>query len=282
MSEAVTAGAEGTALFTTRGGTELLERHWSVASPKACVVIVHGYGEHSARYGHVACRFNLEGFSVYAYDQRGHGESPGKMGSVASIDLLADDLDEFVKEVRGRAGDVPIFVFGHSMGGLVMALFSIKHSPDLRGLLFSSAAIKAADISPALRIVAALLARILPNFPVHELDTSGLSRVPELVDRYNNDPLVYHGKMGAMTGQAFMKAIDFVGLHLGEITLPLIALHGAKDRLVPYAASELLYERAGSKDKSIKLYQDAYHEVFNDLGSEKFMNDAVDWIKAHL
>lgn len=282
MSEAVTAGASGTAVFTTRDGTELLERHWTVASPKACVVIVHGYGEHSARYGHVAGRFNDEGFSVYAYDQRGHGESPGKMGTVESIDLLADDLDEFLKEVRGRAADVPIFLFGHSMGGLVLAVFTIKHSPDVRGLLFSSAGIKAADVSRALRIISALLARILPEFPVNELDISGISRAPEVVARYNNDPLVYHGKIGARTGRALMKAIDFVGLHLGEIALPFIALHGRKDRLVPYAASELLYQRAGSKDKSIKLYQDAYHEVFNDLGSEEFMNDTVDWIKAHL
>ncbi len=282
MSEAVTAAAEGTAFFTTRDGTELLERHWTIASPKAWLLIVHGYGEHSARYGHLAGHFNVEGFSVYTYDQRGHGESPGKMGSVVSIDLLADDLNEFVKEVRGRAGDVPIFVFGHSMGGLVMAVFAIKHSPDVRGLLFSSAGIDAADVSLASRIMAALLARILPDFPVHELDPSALSRVPEVVERYCSDPLVYHGKIGAMTGRTLMKAIDFVGLHMGEITLPLIALHGTKDRHVPYAASELLYERAGSKDKSIKLYQGAYHEVFNDLGSEKFMDDAVDWIKAHL
>ncbi len=282
MSEAATVGAEGTAGFTTGEGTELLERHWTVASPKACVVIVHGYGEHSARYGHVAGRLNDEAVSVYAYDQRGHGESPGKMGAVASIDLLADDLDAFLKEVRGRAGDVPVFVFGHSMGGLVMAVLAIKHSPDVRGLLFSSAALNAEGVSPVSRIMAGLLARFLPDFPVHELDASALSRLPEAVKRYNTDPLVYHGKVGAMTGRALMEAVDFVGLHMGEITLPLIALHGTKDRLVPHAASELLYERAGSKDKSIKLYRDAYHEVFNDLGSETFLNDVVDWIKAHL
>ncbi len=271
-----------TATFTTRDGTELLERAWTVASPKACVVIVHGYGEHCGRYGHVSQRFNEENFSVYSYDQRGHGESPGKMGTVGDFDLLSDDLDDFLKEVRRLVGGVPIFLFGHSMGGLVLALFTIKHSPDVRGLLFSSASVKAANVSFLLRIVATILARVAPDQPVRELDVTGLSRVPEVVDRYNADPLVYHGKIGALTGLAMMKAIDFVGLRFGEITLPLIALHGTEDRLVPHAASEALYAQAGSKDKSLKLYEGAYHEVFNDLGSDQFMDDAVDWIKSHL
>ena len=282
VTQAATTNTGRTATFTTRDGTGLLERTWTVASPKACVVVVHGYGEHCGRYGHVAERFNEEGFSVYSYDQRGHGKSPGKMGTVADFDLLSDDLDDFLREVRRLAGDVPIFLFGHSMGGLVLAVFAIKHSPDVRGLLFSSAGVKAADVSPALRIIATVLARIMPDQPVRELDISGLSRVPEVVDRYNKDPLVYHGKIGARTGRAMMKAIDFVGLHLGEITLPFIAMHGTKDRLVPYSASELLYAQAGSKDKSLKLYEGAYHEVFNDLGSNQFMDDAVNWMKAHL
>ncbi len=282
MTQSATTNAGRTATFTTRDGTELLERAWTVASPKACVLIVHGYGEHCGRYGHVAERFNEEGISVYSYDQRGHGESPGKMGTVADFDRLGDDLEDFLGEVRRLAGGVPIFLFGHSMGGLVLALFTIKRSPDVQGLLFSSAGVKAADVSPLLRVIAKVLARVAPDAPVRELDISGLSRVPEVVDRYNEDPLVYHGKIGALTGRAMMKAIDFVGLHLGEITLPFIAMHGTKDRLVSHSASELLYAQAASKDKSLKLYEGAYHEVFNDLGSDRFMDDAVDWMKAHL
>ncbi len=282
MTPAESIDTGRTATFTTRDGTELLERAWTVASPKACVIIIHGYGEHCGRYGHVAQRFNEENFSVYSYDQRGHGESPGKRGTVGDFGPLRDDLDDFLKEVRRLVGSVPIFLFGHSMGGLVLALFTIKYSPDVRGLLFSSAGVKAANVSFVLRFIATVLARIAPDQPVLELDITGLSRVPEVVDRYNADPLVYHGKIGALTGRALMKAIDFVGLHFEEITLPLIALHGTEDRLVSHSASELLYEKAGSKDKSLKLYEGAYHEVFNDLGSDEFMDDSVDWIKSHL
>lgn len=282
MTETATIGAVKTGVFSPRDGVELFERSWTLASPKACVLIVHGFGEHCTRYAHVAERFNEESFSVYTYDQRGHGESPGKRGTVASIDLLSDDLSDFLEGLRGRVADTPVFIFGHSMGGLVLAVFAIRHAPDVRGLLFSSAALKSADVSPLLRVTASILARFLPDLPVRELDVSGLSRIPEVVERYKSDPLVYHGKIGALTGRSMMNAIDFVGGHFEDITLPFIAQHGTNDRLVSHAASELLFERAGSKDKFLKLYEGAYHEVFNDLGSEKFLNDSVDWIKAHL
>jgi len=282
MNELATIGAVATGIFCPRDGVELFERSWSVPSPKACVLIVHGYGEHCTRYGHVAERFNEEGFSVFAYDQRSHGESPGKKGTVSSIELLSDDLAEFLENVRGRVGDTPVFIFGHSMGGLVLALFAIRHTPEIRGLLFSSAALESAKISRILRLASSILARFLPEFPVRELDVTGLSRIPEVVNRYTSDPLVYHGKIGARTGRAMMKAIDFVGEHFEDIVLPFIAQHGTGDRIVPPAASELLFERAASKDKFLKLYDGAYHEVFNDLGSETFLNDSMDWIKARL
>lgn len=283
MAETSTQSHHETSTFTVRDGTELFSQEWTVASPKAVVILVHGFGEHSTRYTHVAEHFNVQGFSVYTYDQRSHGNSPGKKGDIPSFDPMASDLEEFLGDIRTRVGDTPIFLFGHSMGGLVLALFVIKYAPDVRGLIFSSAGVKADDNTSALmRKVAGLLARFLPDVPVHELDIDGLSRIPEVVQRYKDDPLVYHGKIGARSGNSFMKAIDHVTEHMAEIALPLLALHGTKDRLVSSAASELLYAECGSQDRSLKLYEGAYHEVFNDLGAEEFMTDTIDWIKAHL
>ena len=164
MTESGTHGEHRTGEFTARDGTVLFEQAWTVASPKACVVIVHGYGEHSSRYAHVAERFNAEGFSVYTYDQRNHGKSPGKKGFIPSFDPMVDDLDGFLSEVRTRSGGVPIIMFGHSMGGLVLALFAIKFSPEVRGLVFSSAGVKVDDsVAPMMRKIGGLLARILPH-----------------------------------------------------------------------------------------------------------------------
>ena len=255
MSETATLGALRTGVFVPRDGAELYERSWIVTAPKACVVIVHGFGEHCARYGHVAERFNEEGFSVYSYDQRGHGESPGKMGTVDSVDRLCEDLEDFLQRVQGNVGQSPIFVFGHSMGGLVLAVLAIKEPENIRGLLFSSASLKGDNVSSLLRTAAALLARFLPDVAVRELDTSGLSRIPEVVQRYRSDPLVYHGKIGALSGRTLMLAMDVVGESLHEITLPFIAQHGTMDRVVPPAASKMLFERAGTKDKILKLYE---------------------------
>lgn len=283
MEQETNGAIHGTGKIRMPDGVELFHQEWTSESARAHVIVIHGYGEHSSRYDHVAARLNGEGFSVYSYDQRGHGNSPGRMGFIPSFDRLVDDLDVYVNWVQKGIGDAPLFLFGHSMGGLVLAAYAIRYKPDVRALAFSGAGVKSDDDVTAMRRrIAGLLASIVPHVPVLTLDTSGLSRIEEVVTRYNNDPLVYHGKIGAKTGQELLTAIDFVQQRMGEITLPLIALHGKKDRLVSYHASESLYEKATSQDKTLKLYDDGYHEVFNDLDAGEFMDDLIDWLRARL
>jgi len=283
VTETATHGEHRSGEFTTRDGVVLFEQEWTVASPKACVIIVHGFGEHSSRYPHVAERLNADNFSVYTYDQRHHGKSPGAMGDIESFDPLAGDLDEFVALVRTRVPEVPLFLFGHSMGGLVLALYVVRFSPDVRGLVFSSPGVKEdGSIGPLQKFLASVLAKILPKAPVLALDISGLSRIPEVVERYNADPLVYHGKIGARSGLSFMRAIGEVNERMNEIALPLFVQHGSDDRVVPVAAGEVLHAKVSSKDKLLKVYPGAYHEVFNDLGAEEFLDDTADWMKSRL
>lgn len=269
--------------FAAPDGVELFEQRWTAPEPvHGHVIVVHGYGEHSSRYGHIAERLTAEGYSVYAYDQRGHGNSPGRTGYVPSFSRLVEDLQAYSGYVFPDPPDEPLFVLGHSMGGLVVVAWALKYSPNVRGLVISSPLLEGGDnVPPIQRKLAPIVARIAPHAPALVLETKALSRIPEVVQRYEDDPLVYHGKIGTRTGYEFMRTIAGVQANLSKLTLPFIVLHGTDDRLAPYAGAEVLYERAGSADKTLKRFDGGYHELFNDLGSEDFFAAVLDWLKSH-
>jgi alpha-beta hydrolase superfamily lysophospholipase len=281
MAAVAPAARHSTHAFVTSDGLALFSQRWVPARVKGHVVLVHGYGEHSSRYSHVADRLNAEGYAVYTYDQRGHGNSPGKMGRIENFDRLIEDAREFIAARFGDVGSEPRFIFGHSMGGLVVTACVLRYPPDARGLVLTNPAVKAADnTSWFLRKIAPLAARIAPGMKAHELDINGLSRIPEVVKAYAADPLVHHGFIDARTGYEMMRTIEFVQANLSKLQLPFLTVHGTADRLVPSRGAELLYERASARDKSIHLYEGGYHELFNDLASDRFFSDLLDWLRA--
>ena len=266
--------------FSVTTRISLYERHWSVESPVGNIVIIHGFGEHCTRYDHIASRLNAEGYSVYSYDHRGHGHSPGKMGHVASFNDLIDDLDCYLTHLSTRLGDLPLFLFGHSMGGLVLASYAEQYEPEVNGLIFSSAGIKASDdLAPFMQKVSGILSVLLPWLPALALDPNTISRKPEEVDMYVHDPLVFHGKINARTGHQMLTTMKEAEANLSKITQPFIALHGTDDKLVDCESSQILYDKAGSKDKTLKMFDGGYHEVFNDLQKEEFLSTVIEWIK---
>lgn len=271
-----------TGTFETRDGVTLHEESWELgAAAQAAFVIVHGYGEHCARYAPLAARLNSEGYSVYSYDQRGHGRSPGKRAYIPSFEVLPRDLDDFMAQAGPRMGERPRFMMGHSLGGLVLILYVMGFKPEVNGLVFSSSAFKVGDnVAPLTQRLSGILSVLVPWLPTLQLDAKGLSRDPEAVKRYEEDPLVYHGKIAARTGHEMMAAMKALPGRLGELRDPFIALHGTEDRLAEYEGSVLVHEGAASKDKTLKLYEGAYHEVFNDLDKDRFVQDVVDWINA--
>ncbi|MFP6615955.1 MAG: alpha/beta hydrolase [Candidatus Hydrogenedentota bacterium] len=263
------------------GGVALFRHFWLISDPKAHVLIVHGYGEHCTRYYPVARRLNDRGYSVYSYDHRGHGRSPGKLGHVPSFDAVIDDLKVVFDSVQGGIGDEPLFIWGHSMGGLITTAFTVRNQPEVEGLVLTSPGVKSdGNVSPVLIAMSGLIAAFLPWMPVHALDANGISRVQKEVDKYVNDPMVYHGKILARTGNGMMNTIKEVESKLGTITLPFIARHGTEDSLVHHSASELLFEKASSEDKTLKLYDGGYHELFNDECKEEFFSDLLGWLNA--
>jgi alpha-beta hydrolase superfamily lysophospholipase len=269
--------------FEATNGVLLHERRWLVPNPTASVVIIHGYGEHCERYDHIAERMNAEGYSVYSYDHRGHGESPGKMGFIPSFKLLVDDLDAYLCHLHGSIQQTPTILFGHSMGGLVLTEYVIAYKPDVDGLVFSSTGVKPDEnVAPFLQKISGIVASLLPILPVHFLDPVGISRVESEVDKYISDPKVYHGKIVARTGHELVEAMKHASSNLGEIDLPMLVLHGTDDPIVPVESAHLMFERTSSTDKTLKLYDGDFHEVFNDQSKEQFLSDVLEWIANHI
>ena len=269
-----------TATITVADGVELFRRSWPLPNAKANILIVHGYAEHCDRYEDAARRFNERGYGVYAYDHRGHGNSPGKLGQIPSFDALIDDLKLVVDAVRGEVNPAaPLFIWGHSMGGLVSTAFILRNQPDCTGIILTGPGVKSDEnVSPFLKAIAGFLARFLPFLPVHTLDPTGVSRDQAEVDKYISDPRVYHGKILARTGHQLMKTIDFVEANFADFDLPVYILHGTKDRLVHYRAGEDMYAKIASTDKKLNLWEDAYHELHNDTIRDDFYAEILAWM----
>jgi alpha-beta hydrolase superfamily lysophospholipase len=262
----------------------LFTQHWAPEkASQAVVALVHGYGEHSGRYDHVAQAFVEQGTAVHAYDQRGYGRSEGQRAYVDNFDRYLDDLGQFLDRVRSEHPDRPLFLFGHSMGGLVVIKYVLDRHPSVRGLVLSGPAIEInPDLAPLLRRAAQVLGRLFPTLPTTRSPEDAISRDPAVVEEAKNDPLNYHGRVLARTGAEMLRAGDAVRDRLGDVTDPFLILHGTDDTLASPEWSERLYERAASTDKTIKLYDGLYHETFNEPERETVLSDLKEWIGTRL
>lgn len=271
---------EGT--FRTKDGTDLYECRWdAVGERRAHLILIHGYGEYCGRYAHVAKAFNEAGICVHSYDQRGFGHSPGKRAYIARFDTLLEDLDACLEYLRRRLTGKPLFMMGHSMGGLLLARYAETRTLNAHGLVFSSPFLAFADDVPKFLLkLANVLSVIAPWLPVGGVDNTGLSRDPAVVAAADADPLAFHGKVRARTGAQFNDAITRAHAEFQKITLPAYVLHGSADKVVSPAGTKVLYERCKSQDKTLKIYEGGYHELWNDIIKEEVIAGIRDWILA--
>jgi len=272
---------EGT--FEGAGGTALYYQCWHPGGePRGVLVIVHGFGEHSGRYANVVNRLVPRGYAVYAFDHRGHGRSPGQRGYVNRWEEFREDVRAFLDLVRGQEPGRPLFLMGHSLGGLIVLEYGLRHPQGLRGLVASGPALAQVGVSPLLLLLSRLLSRVWPRFAMDtKLDATAISRDQAVVEAYVNDPLV-HSMGTARLGAEMNAAMEWVNAHAADLQVPLLILHGSADRLVPPEASRAFFERVALADKERIEYQGFYHEPHNDVGWEQAVADLEAWLERHL
>lgn len=270
--------AEGT--LRAHDGLELYHQSWRPdGDAKAAIMLVHGLGEHSGRYGHVASALVDAGCAVYAIDHRGHGKSGGKRAFVNSYDEFMRDLDQFRAFIEDQQRNRPLIVLGHSMGGNLAVGHALANQDGIAGLALSAPALEISDdITPVKLRIFRLVAKVAPGIRPEGLDAETISRDPAVVEAYRNDPLVFTGKISAGLGVALFDAIESFPARYREFRLPLLLMHGTADALVGIGGTKELEAGAVNADVTAHYYDGLYHEVFNEPEQDQVLGDLVAWL----
>ncbi len=249
----------------------------------AILLIIHGLAEHSGRYMNVVNYFVPLGYAVYALDHIGHGKSSGTRVYVERFEDYTVTLKTYFDMVRHWQPDQPIFLVGHSMGGLIGAVYLLDHQAELTGAVLSGPAVKVhGTVSPVVIFVGKVISVLMPKLGLIGLEAEGVSRDPAVVQAYVNDPLVCRGKVTARLSAELVKAIRRVTAEATKITLPILIVQGGADKLVDPKGAQMLYDAVSSADKTIKIYDGLYHEVFNEPEHDQVLGDVKAWLETHL
>jgi acylglycerol lipase len=269
--------------FAGVGGLRIFWQAWLPdAEPRAVIGMAHGLSEHSGRYAWTGEQLAARGYALYALDHRGHGQSEGPRAVVDRMSNAVADLGTLLElAARGSGVAEKPFLFGHSMGGCIALAFATRRQDEIRGLLLSAPLAVLEAASPIQRFAAHAISVIAPKTGLYEIDSSTVSRDPEVVRDYDSDPLNYRGKVPARTIHELAQEIARFDEEVPRITVPLFVQVGTGDKLVPPRASELVYERASSRDKTIKRYDGLYHEILNEAERDRVVSDMLDWLDAH-
>ncbi len=248
---------------------------------KAIILIIHGVGEYCGRYTNVVNHFVPLGYAVYGLDHIGHGNSGGQREFIKQFEDFTEPLITYTQMIKEWHPDLPVFIYGHSLGALITVFHLIDRQADFKGAIISAPPVKIPDnISPLTISIGKLLAAIAPRAGLLGLDTSCLSHDPQVVTAYNNDPLVFHGKITACISAGMLRGMLRFKEDGNKITLPIFIIQGSADRIVDPSGAKLLYDTAGSKDKTLKMYENLYHEVHNEPERATMFNDLQSWLAA--
>jgi len=269
--------------FAGQTGERLYYQAWEPeGTPKALVLVVHGLGEHGGRYLNLASHLVARGYGVYIHDLYGHGKSPGPRADVTSFEDRVADLKKFYYAVSREHPASRVFMIGHSLGAAIATEYALAHPEDLAGLVLSGVPFRLNGTeSASLRRVIRLLARSWPRLGLNSVPTETLSREQTVVDAYNRDPLVFHGRVPARTLHNMITQWSRIAPAVADLKVPLLILHGGMDQLCHPSGSVMLEETAGVADKTLKVYSGLYHEIFNEAECGKVYGDVASWLAAH-
>ncbi len=263
-------------------GLQIFFRSWRPSlAPRAAIVIVPGFNSHSAYYAWTAQELVADRLAVYALDLRGRGKSDGERFYVETFNDYVSDVSRCVALVKSREPGVPLYLLGHSAGGVVACLFALDHQAVLAGLVCESFAHQLPAPDFALAVFKGL-SHLAPHAHILRLKNEDFSRDPQAVAAMNADPLIAHETQPTRTLAAMVRADERLKEEFPRVTLPVLILHGSADKATRPSGSQLFYDTAGSKDKTLKLYEGHVHDLLNDLGKEAVMADIKVWMEARL
>lgn len=274
------------AKLKSKDGIELFVRGWEPdTKPKAVVALIHGHGEHVGRYEHVARAMTNAGYAFAGFDLRGHGKSGGIRGHFASWDAVMQDILDFFGFLTQRYPELPQFLYGHSLGGLIVLTYALQHKAGLKGVIATGAGLRSqVHDQKAKLMMAKILGSIAPTALVPSgLDDTILSHDPAVIQAYKSDPLV-HNRMSLGFGKAGLNATDFAWQHAEEFSLPLLIMHGTADRNT-YSHGSADFAKLAAKnnrDVTLKLWEGMYHEIHNEPEKDQVIEFMIDWLNRHL
>jgi acylglycerol lipase len=269
--------------WMAKDGLETYFQGWEPEkSPQAVVCLVHGLGEHSGRYVHVADHLTAAGFAVITMDLRGHGKSAGARGHAGSSDIFLNDIDRLIEEAEARYPGLPRLLYGHSLGGILVLFYTLKRNPVLAGVVATSPGLRTALEKQKAKVAfSRLLASILPELSMPSgLSAADISRDPEVVRIYQNDPLV-HDRASLAFAKSMFDALPWTFQHAPEFKPPLLLMHGTDDKIA-FASGSQEFASLVPGDCTLKLWDGLYHETHNEPEKEQVLAFLVDWLQSKL
>jgi acylglycerol lipase len=268
--------------YESTGGLKIFMRSWRPAGKaRGVIVLVHGFNSHSGYYLWAADQLLGTGLAVYALDLRGRGRSDGERYFVNKFGEYHDDVHKLVQIARKREPGLPVFMLGHSAGGVTAANYALDHQADLAGLVCESYAFQVYAPDFALAVLKGL-AHVAPHAHVLKLPIADFSRDPQVIDAMNNDPMIAHEVQPTQTVAEMVRADERLLRDFEQFTLPLLIIHGKADKVTKPGGSQLFFDKASSRDKTLKMYEGFAHDPLNDIGKESVMADIRAWIEKRL
>lgn len=252
-----------------------------IGRPRAAVVICHGVNSHGGQYAWAGTQLAASGLAAFALDLRGRGRSEGARYYVEDVAQYVADVAAVIDLAKSRHPGLPVFLLGHSAGGVVSCSYALDRQAEIAGLVCESFAFKVPAPDAALAVIKGL-SRIAPRLPVLKLRNEDFSRDPIAVRMLNSDPLTLNEIQPARTVAALVRANERLRREFPRITLPVLILHGTADKATMPSGSQLFFDTAGSRDKTLKLYDGHFHDLLNDVGKDAVLADIKSWIDARI
>ncbi len=268
--------------FAGVGGLKIFTRSWLPAgNPRGVMILIHGFNAHSGYMTWPAEQFAANGLACYALDLRGRGKSEGERFYVEKFSDYLEDVDKLVSIAKAENPNLPVYVLGHSAGGVIATSYVFEHQAEIAGLISEDFAYDV-GLPDAVELILKGVSHLAPHLHVYSLKNADFSRNPEAVEFMNNDPLIANESQPAETSAEMLKAADRLTENFPKFTVPVFIIHGTADRVTRPAGSQHFYDTAGSTDKTLKLYEGHYHDLLNDVDREIVMADIQSWLDQRL